>query len=101
MSKSPVPEGMTVESAFDSRDYEISSATNSRMHNQVNYTQGILLTQIEAFLGDDIRSRGFKNLLKRELQRMATYIQDAIYQERGIQERVVGQPLEPIEDIEE
>jgi hypothetical protein len=81
--------------------FELSSAIVRRMWQSVSYTEGVLLTDIEAILGDDIRSIAFKNVVKRELRRMGSYIQDSIYNEYKVQEHTANHISEPVEIAED
>jgi len=73
-----------------SKEYEISSAIVSSMWRTIGHTQGILLTQIEAVLGDTLQAKAFKSLVKRELNTMGGFVQNAIYEEWKVQEPGIG-----------
>ena len=60
--------------------YEISTDIVSSMWHSFSYAEGVLLTQAEAILGDDVRCKAYKNMLKRELRRLQQNVQDTIYE---------------------
>ena len=73
------PVGATKET-FNEELYEISTSIVSGMWHAFSYGEGVLLTQAEAILGDDIRCKAYKNMLKRELRRIQQNVQDVIYE---------------------
>jgi hypothetical protein len=83
---------------YPSKEYEVSAATVGKMWQHIGSGTGILLNQAEAILGDDIRIVAYKKMLKREIHRMAFYIQDTIYQAWKVQDETLGQIEEPIMD---
>lgn len=92
------PKGVTKET-FDQEKYDISTGIVSQMWHSFSYAEGVLLTQAEAILGDDLRCKAYKNMLRRELRRLQQNVQDVIY-EGWKQQKPKGFP-EPLLDNEE
>lgn len=76
---SETPVGATKET-FDQEKYDISTGIVSQMWHSFSYAEGVLLTQAEAILGDDLRCKAYKNMLKREIRRLQQNVQQVIYE---------------------
>lgn len=76
------------------KEYETSVQIVNRMWKYVSNTQGILLTLAEATVPNSEQCDALKSLIKREFNNMGGYVQDAIYEEYGVQEKGKGRKSE-------
>ncbi len=75
-SEDSVPENVSV---ADSPSYQLGTSISGGIRDISSHTLGILLTQVEAAMGDTAQAKAFKQVVKREVYRMQDYQQGLSY----------------------
>jgi hypothetical protein len=64
-----------------------------------NATMRIILTQIEALLGETKQAESFKKLVKHEFYRLMDFNQHSVYINLNVEKQTVRLPMEPVDDL--
>jgi hypothetical protein len=98
--KVPTPVGATSDS-WNQEKEKLGYHVAQPMREHGNYTIGVLLTAVEAALGDTVQAKALKNLVRREMYLLIDRNQSEVYERLGIQKMGL-KPVEMyVEDDEE
>ena len=78
---------LPVEGPTNKKESESSYLVVSNMRNHGNFTLGLLLTAVEAALGDSKQAEALKAIVRREMYSLIDRNQGEVYENSGAQEK--------------